>query len=389
MEVKFYKPFFTGQELEYIKDILDGSLVISGDGKYTKLVTALLEKTYHGSRVLLTTSGTTALELAIRLLNLPAGSTVICPSFTFSSTANAILMAGLKVRLVDIQPDTLNIDPAEIARHITPDVSAIMVMHYGGVACDMEAILKISAEHKLKVIEDAAQAIQAKYKDQWLGSIGDLGCFSFHETKNITCGEGGALLINENRFINGGGQELFNRAEILREKGTNRTQFFRGLVDKYTWVDVGSSYLPSDLLAAFLYAQFQHLEDIQTKRHQIFDFYNAALEPLEQRGVLRRPVIPAYASPNAHLFYMLFNSGTQRDYVLEFLKKRGVSAYFHYIPLHSSPQGQRLGFKTEDCPVSEQVSHCLLRLPLYAGLKMEEAQYVVETLNEAVKNLPA
>lgn len=388
MDVKFYKPFFTGQELDYIKDILDQSLVISGDGKYTKRVTDLLEKTYHDSRVLLTTSGTTALELAIRLLNLPAGSNVICPSFTFSSTANAILMAGLNIQFVDVQPDTCNIDPTEIERHITPQTSAIMVMHYGGVACDMEQILKIATAHKLKVIEDAAQAIEGKYKNQRLGSIGDLGCFSFHETKNITCGEGGALLINQGQSSGQDTQALFSRAEILREKGTNRTEFFRGLVDKYTWVDIGSSYLPSDLLAAFLYAQFQHLEEIQTKRQTVFDFYYTALEPLERSGYLRRPIIPTYATPNAHLFYVFFKSGTQRNYVLNFLKKRGVSAYFHYIPLHSSPQGQRLGFKPQDCPVSEQVSQCLLRLPLYAGLKLEEAQYVVDTLSEAVKHLP-
>jgi dTDP-4-amino-4,6-dideoxygalactose transaminase len=316
--------------------------------------------------------------MATYLLRLKQGDEVIVPSFTFSSTANPVLLAGARVVFADIRGDTLNIDPADIERKITPRTRAIFPVHYAGVACDMDAIMGIAREHGLRVVEDAAHAMNATYKNKYLGTMGDLGCYSFHETKNYACGEGGALLINVDD------REIIGRAEILREKGTDRSRFFRGETDKYTWVDIGSSYLPSDILAAFLYAQLEKRDEIQQKRLAAYHFYDGALKPLEQEGLLRLPVIPAYAGHNAHLFYILLRSRMARDMVMQRLKTLGVSALFHYLPLHTSPMGYRLGYRAGDLPVTENVSGRLLRLPLYAGITGEELEHVVSSVKSVV-----
>ncbi len=379
MKISNFKPYITGKEIEYIKDIIDKGSDMSGDGPYTKKVHSFLEKKYKTNKALLTTSGTTALEFAVRLLNLKPGSEIIVPSFTFSSTANAVLVSfGLKVIFADIDKNTLNIDPVEIENKITDKTRAIIVVHYAGVACDMDKIMAIAKKNELKVIEDAAQAIEAKYKDKYLGTIGDFGCISFHDTKNITSGEGGALFINTDDEV------IIERAEIIREKGTNRTKFFRGEVDKYTWVDIGSSYLPSDILAAFLLAQLEQVEKITALRLKVYDRYKERLLHLEKAGRIKLPTIPEYASHNAHIFYVLFKTETERDYVLNYLREKGISAPFHYVPLHSSPIGKRLGYKSEDMPVSENFSRSLIRLPMFAEMSKVEIRYVVTNLEEAL-----
>jgi len=380
MKINNFKPYIAGNELTYIKTIIDGGLGMSGDGSFTKKVHTLLEKKYGTKKALLTTSGTTALEFAVRLLNLSPGDEVIVPSFTFSSTANAVLVSfGLKLIFADVVKDTLNIDPDDIERKITKKTKAIIVVHYAGVACDMDRIMKIAKKHKIKVIEDAAQAIEAKYKDKYLGTIGDFGCFSFHDTKNITCGEGGALFINTNN------KKTIERAEIIREKGTNRSKFFRGEVDKYTWVDIGSSYLPSDILAAFLLAQLENAESITKLRLSAFNFYKTELNSLEKNGHIKLPTVPSYAKHNGHIFYVIFGNATERDFVMNYMRQKGVSAPFHYVPLHSSPLGQKLGYVAQDFPVTEQLSECLIRLPMYASLTREEQDYVIKTLKEGIR----
>ena len=335
MKVKFFKPYITGNEIKYIHDIIKNGKDMSGDGEYTQKVHAWLEKRYKVPKVLLTTSGTTALEMAVRLLNLKAGDEVIVPSFTFSSTANAILMQnGLKAVFADVDANTLNIDPNDIKRNITKHTKALLIVHYAGVACDMDAIMKIAREHKLKVVEDAAQAIESTYKRKQLGTFGDFGCLSFHDTKNITCGEGGALFINTKNV------KIIEQAEIIREKGTNRSKFFRGLVDKYTWMDVGSSYLPSDLLAAYLYAQLEKIDKITSLRKKAYNYYLQKLSPFAKKAHIQLPIIPKDAKHNAHIFYILLPTAKKRDDVLTSLRKAGIGASFHYIPLHSSPQGK-------------------------------------------------
>jgi dTDP-4-amino-4,6-dideoxygalactose transaminase len=379
MKIKSFQPYITGNELTYIKDLIDNRLDLSGDGKYTKRVHALLEKRYSVPKALLTTSGTSALELAVRLLCLQSGDEVIAPSFTFSSTINAILMgAGLRVVFADINPETLNIDPVEIERKITPNTKAIIVVHYAGVACDMDAIMDIARKHKLRVIEDAAQAIDAKYKGRYLGTIGDIGCLSFHDTKNIVCGEGGAVFINSNEI------PMLERAEILREKGTNRSKFFLGLVDKYTWVDIGSSYLPSDILAAFLLAQLESIDEILDKRKICYEDYRTKLATLQDEYSFSIPKIPNYAEHNAHIFYVLLENPSVRKFVLDFLRAREIGASFHYIPLHSSPQGKKLGYTESDLPITEDVSARLLRLPLYSEMTEEQRDFVIATFIEAL-----
>ena len=374
MQIPFNRPYLTGNELKYIEDVLgsvkDGGH-ISGDGKYTKKVQDFIRSRFGAEKALLTPSCTSALELATRLLDLKPGDEVIVPSYTFSSTVNPVLMAGARPVFADIQEDTLNIDPEDIRRKITPKTKAIYPMHYAGVACNMDEIMEISREHDLKVVEDAAQAVNAKYKGKYLGTIGDFGCYSFHETKNYTCGEGGALLINtEDR-------ELIERAEIIREKGTNRSKFFRGEIDKYTWVDIGSSYLLSDILAAFLYAQLEKLDEIQEKRMRIWQAYYTSLKPLEEKGKLRLPVVPDYADHNAHLFYILLKDERTRDLMLEKLRKSGIQAVFHYIPLHESPFGSGLGYQKGNLPISEESSNRLIRLPLYPSLQEHDLDNII------------
>ncbi len=382
MKIKLFKPYITGNESKYIHDILDNRMDMSGDGKYTKLVHSFLEKRYGTKRALLTTSGTSALELAIRLLNLKPGDEVIAPSFTFSSTINAILLAqGVKVVFAEIEKQTLNIDAKDIERKITKKTKAIMVVHYAGVACDMDKIMTIAKKHNLKVVEDAAQAIEAKYKDKYLGTIGDFGCFSFHDTKNITCGEGGALFINNEE------DNAVERAEIIREKGTNRSKFFRGEVDKYTWVDVGSSYLPSDILAAYLLAQLESVEKITRLRQKNYDFYAREVGRFAHKKLLDIPTIPDYAGHNAHIFYIIMPSAQDRNFVMDFMRTNEISATFHYIPLHSAPQGRKLGNVASDLPITEEYAERLLRLPLYSSMTSIERKTVVKVLGEALEQL--
>ncbi len=378
MSIPFTRLYSTGKELAYIKDIMDSHRTISGDGYYTKKASALIESRLGAGKALLTTSCTGALELATHLLNLRPADEVILPSFTFVSTANPILLAGARPVFADIREDTLNIDPEDIRRRITPNTRAIYPVHYAGVACDMGEILDIARENGLAVVEDAAHGMNARYRNKYLGTIGDFGCYSFHETKNYVCGEGGALLIN------GGDKKLVERAEIIREKGTDRSKFYRGEVDRYTWVDIGSSYLPSDILAAFLYAQLEKLDEIQQKRLRVFRAYYDALKPLEREGHIRLPVVPGYAHPNGHLFYILFRNPAARDFAMGRLRAHGVEAVFHYLPLHTSPMGYRLGYREGDLPVTESASGRLLRLPVNAGMTDEEVEYAIACVKEVI-----
>ena len=373
MPIPFSRPYLTGNEIRYMEEVLQSISTgghICGDGKYTNLVQNFIQSKFSTHKALLTTSGTAALEMATHLLCLKPGDEVIVPSFTFSSTVNPILLAGAKPVFADIEEDTQNIDPDEIRKKITRRTRAIYPVHYGGVSCAMDEIMEIAHCHDLKVVEDAAQGVNAKYKGKYLGTIGDFGCFSFHETKNYVCGEGGALLINDDD------PGVIERAEIIREKGTNRNKFNRGEVDKYTWVNVGSSYLPSDLLAAFLYAQLEQINSIQKLRMDIWNAYYSALKPFEDTGKIQLPVVPEYAEHNAHLFYILFRDEKMRDYIMNYLKQKEIHAVFHYVPLHSSPVGLSLGNRKEDLPVTENISRRLLRLPLYADMTREQFAYV-------------
>jgi len=351
IHIPFNKPYTTGKELNYIQDSINRNK-ISGDGFYTKRVNEFIEKTFHTPKALLTTSGSTALDMAAMLLNLQPEDEVILPSYTFVSTVNPFLMAGAKIIFAEIKEDTLNIDPEDVERKITSKTRAIVPVHYAGVACDMDAIMEIANNNDIKIIEDAAQGVNAKYKGKYLGTIGDMGCYSFHETKNYSCGEGGAILINKDK-------KLIERAEIIREKGTNRSKFFRGEIDKYTWVDIGSSYLPSDMLAAFNY-YYKHLKE------------------MEDKGLLRLPIIPEGRECNAHMFYILLNSEKERNNLMDKLKQNGILAVFHYIPLHTSPMGIKMGYRVGDLPITENLSGRLLRLPMYADLGEEELEYIVE-----------
>ncbi len=370
--IPFNKPYITNKEIEYIKDALSKGR-ISGDGYYTNKCNEFIKNTFRTKKALLTTSCSSALDMAALLLDLKEGDEVIMPSYTFVSTANAVALRGAKPIFADIQENTLNIDPKDIERKITNKTKAIFPVHYAGVSCDMDRIMHIAKKYNLKVVEDAAQGVNAKYKNKYLGTIGDIGCYSFHETKNYICGEGGAILINQD-------EELAKRAEIIREKGTNRSQFFRGEVDKYTWVDVGSSYLPSDILAAMLWAQFERLDEINDMREKVYKSYYNGLHDLEKQGKLRLSVIPEDCESNYHIFYILLNTEEERNYVMDKLKESGVSAVFHYIPLHTSPMGLKLGYKKGDLPKTENLSGRLLRLPMYAELKDKEINYIIDKI---------
>lgn len=370
--IPFNKPYVTNKEIEYMKDALSKGRT-SGDGYYTKKCSEFIENTFGSKKALLTTSCSSALDMAALLLDFKKGDEVIMPSYTFVSTANAVVLRGAKPIFADIEENTLNIDPEDIGRKITEKTKAIFPVHYAGVSCDMDKIMSIAREYNLKVVEDAAQGVNAKYKGRYLGTIGDIGCYSFHETKNYICGEGGAILINKD-------EELAKRAEIIREKGTNRSQFFRGEVDKYTWVDIGSSFLPSDILAAVLWAQFENLNEIQLKRKKLYNDYYSGLYHLEKQGKLRLPVISKDCQNNYHIFYIIFDTEKERNNVMDKLKKSGISAAFHYIPLHTSPMGSKLGYKNGDLPKTENLSGRLLRLPLYADLADEEVNYIIEKI---------
>jgi dTDP-4-amino-4,6-dideoxygalactose transaminase len=367
IHIPFNKPAIVGSELTYVGQAVAGQHA-SGDGPFTKRAQTALEESFNANRVLLTTSCTAALELAALLCDLREGDEVIVPSYTFVSTANAFVLRGARPVFVDIRPDTLNIDERLIEQAITPRTRAIFPVHYAGVACEMDTIMSIANRHGLLVVEDAAQGVSARYKDRCLGTIGHLGCYSFHETKNISCGEGGALVINDSA--------METRAEIMREKGTNRSQFMRGQTDKYTWVDVGSSYLPSDMLAAFLMGQIENMEKITRRRGEISDRYGAILAPLVERGLIRIPVVPPHCSTNYHMFYLLTANIEERTALIAHLRAAGIHAVFHYVPLHSSPFAKSLGIPQTQLPRTEELSARLLRLPMYFDLTDQEVEEV-------------
>lgn len=371
MKIPFNKPCVTGKEIVYIKDVLERQK-LSGDGYYTKKASEFIEEKFSAGKTLLTTSCSSALDMSAVLLNLKEGDEVILPSYTFVSTVNSIMLQKAKPVFADIDPRTFNISPEEIERKITPYTKAVFVVHYAGVACDMDKILKIARKCKLSVVEDAAQGVNAKYKDKYLGTIGDIGCYSFHETKNYTCGEGGAIIINN--------KDLIERAEIIREKGTNRSKFYRGEVDKYTWVDIGSSYLPSELNAAYLTAQFDELETINENRKNAFEYYYSELLKLQEEEIIRLPYIPEYSTPNYHMFYIVVEDKQEKDKLINYLKVKGISSVFHYVPLHTSPMGIKLGNKAGELPVTEDLSERIIRLPMYYGLSKADIDYIINNI---------
>jgi dTDP-4-amino-4,6-dideoxygalactose transaminase len=375
MTIPFNRPYLVGRELDNIGQA-HALGQLSGDGSFTRSCHAWLERRLGTRKALLTHSCTAALEMAAILLDLQPGDEVIMPSFTFVSTANAFVLRGAVPVFVDIRPDTLNIDEALIEQAITARTRAICVVHYAGVACEMDAIKAIAARHGLRVVEDAAQAILSLYKGRPLGSMGDLAALSFHETKNVISGEGGALLIND--------PALIERAEIIREKGTNRSRFFRGQVDKYTWVDLGSSYLPSELIAAFLAAQLAEADQITSRRLAIWDRYHRWAAPLEAAGLLRRPMIPADCTHNAHMYFLLLHGLEARTRFIETLKAADIGTVFHYIPLHSSPAGQRYGRTSGTLVHTDAASDGLVRLPLWIGLENQQDQ-VLEAAQRALE----
>jgi dTDP-4-amino-4,6-dideoxygalactose transaminase len=365
--IPFNKPFMTGKELEYISRAHSNGH-LSGDGEFTRMCHDWLETHCQVRNALLVHSCTAALEMTALLLDIAPGDEVIMPSYTFVSTANAFVLRGAIPVFVDVREDTLNIDECLIEVAITARTKAIVVVHYAGVGCEMDDIMAIAAQHNLVVIEDAAQGVMARYKGRPLGSIGHMGALSFHETKNIISGEGGAFLSND--------QALIDRAEILREKGTNRSQFFRGQVDKYTWVDVGSSYLPSELIGAFLWAQMEQAQEITRRRLHLWSVYREGLADLEEKGMLRLPRIPEGCEHNAHMFYILMPSLERRAALMAHLHAVGVMAIFHYVPLHSSPVGRRLSRCHGDLTVTENISVRILRLPLWLGLEERQADVI-------------
>jgi dTDP-4-amino-4,6-dideoxygalactose transaminase len=369
--ITFNRPYMTGREITYILDAHRNKM-LAGDGPYTKKCHERLEYLTSSPKALLTHSCTAALEMAALLLDIQPGDEIIMPSYTFVSTANAFALRGGVPVFIDIRPDTYNLNEQLIEAAITPKTRAIVPVHYAGVACEMDTILDIAEQHNLYVIEDAAQGMMASYKGRKLGSMGDLGCLSFHETKNIISGEGGALLVNNATFI--------YRAEIIREKGTDRSRFFRGEVDKYTWQEVGSSFLPGELIAAFLWAQLEEAESITKRRIEIWNEYHLRLEDLEKKGFLRRPIHQPDSVHNGHMYPILLNSEQERNRVLESLKMDGINAVFHYVPLHSSPAGQRYGRAHGELTETDRVSSCLLRLPLYFDLDNRSQFLVLDAL---------
>lgn len=374
MKIPFNKPYMSGKELFYIAEAHFNGM-LAGDGPFTKRCHTWLEARTGAEKALLTHSCTAALEMAALLLDLQPGDEVIMPSYTFVSTANAFVLRGAVPVFVDIRPDTLNIDENLIEAAITSKTKAIVPVHYAGVACEMDVIMDIARRHGLMVVEDAAQGIMSSYKGRPLGSIGHLGCLSFHETKNIISGEGGALLIND--------ENLVHRAEIIREKGTNRSQFFRGQVDKYTWCDVGSSYLPGELIAAFLWAQMEVADDITNKRMLIWQEYHRAFNTYEQSECIRRPVVPEFSEHNAHMYYLLLPNLEKRTEFIERLKQSGIAAVFHYIPLHSAPAGKLYTRVHGEMSNTDTLSERLVRLPLWVGLE-EHIEKVISAVGDAL-----
>ena len=371
--ISFNVPPVVGDELAYIRQAI-ADHKISGDGAFTKKCHAWLEEQCGAGKALLTTSGTSALDMAMLLCDFHEGDEVILPSYTFSSTATSAVLAGARPVFVDIRPDTMNIDEKKIEEAITEKTKAIIVVHYAGVACEMSAITAIAEKHHLKVIEDAAQGVMSTYRGKYLGTIGDFGCYSFHETKNYSMGEGGALIINRPEYV--------ERAEILREKGTNRSKFFRGQVDKYTWVDIGDSYLPSELNAAYLLAQLQRAQEIYDDRMGTWQKYWEAFRPLAEQGKVEIPVIPSDCRHNAHMFYLKLADLEERTRFIEYMKGQGVQCVFHYIPLHSSPAGKKYGrFHGEDVHTTKE-SERLVRLPMYYRMEQKDIDHVTEKVKE-------
>ena len=369
--INFNLPPFTGKELTYVRQAIDAHK-ICGDGQFTKQCNAWLEERFHAQKVLLTTSGSTALDMAALLCGIRPGDEVILPSFTFSSTANAFVLAGATLVFADIRPDTMNIDENKIEDAITEKTKAIVPVHYAGVPCEMDAIMDIARRHGLKVVEDAAQGVMSTYKGRALGTIGDFGCYSFHETKNYSMGEGGALVINDAQYN--------EPAEILREKGTNRSKFFRGQVDKYTWVDFGDSYLPSDMNAAYLWAQLEMADAINENRLATWNAYHEAFRPLARKGLLELPTIPEDCVHNAHMYYVKCRDLEERTRFILFMKERGVQCTFHYIPLHSAPAGKKFGrFDGEDVYTTRE-SERLVRLPMYYDIDPQDRETVIDSV---------
>ena len=377
-KIPFNKPFIAGKELFYIAQAVIDHHHTAGDGPFTKKCQTWLEENLGSPKVLLTHSCTAALEMAAILSGIQPGDEIIMSSYTFVSTANAFALRGGIPVFVDIRPDTLNINETLIEEAITPKTRAIVPVHYAGGPCQMDTIMEIARRKRLLVIEDAAQALLSRYHDRYAGTIGQMACLSFHETKNIISGEGGAILIND--------PSLVERAEVIREKGTNRSQFFRGQVDKYTWVDIGSSYLPSDIIAAFLYAQMENADQIIAKRNSIYDLYMKGLQPLADKGCLQLPFILNDCCSNGHMFYIITLSLEERTKLTEFLKERGIMAVFHYVPLHSSPAGKLHGRTYGTLDVTKKVSDCLLRLPLYYEMTNNDVHSVTKSIRDFYKN---
>jgi dTDP-4-amino-4,6-dideoxygalactose transaminase len=374
--IPFNKPFMTGKELYYIAEAHFNG-ILAGDGPFTKKCHQWLINKTGSSKALLTHSCTAALELAAILIDIRSGDEIIMPSYTFVSTANAFVLRGGVPVFVDIREDTLNLDENLLEAAITPFTKAIVPVHYAGVACEMDTIMAIARHYNLKVVEDAAQGVMSSYKGQALGAIGDLGAYSFHETKNVISGEGGAFLVND--------PDVASRAEIIREKGTDRSRFFRGEVDKYTWQEVGSSFLPGELIAAFLWAQLEEAEAITQKRMISWNLYHELLAPLEEMGVLRRPIIPEHCQHNAHMYYILLAPGINRQKLLTELKNHNIFPVFHYVPLHSSPAGQRYGRVQGSLRITDLQANRLIRLPLWIGLSAEQQKLIVEYITNSIQ----
>lgn len=378
--ISFNKVYKAQREMQYIHDAVAKGQ-ISGDNYYTTKVEELLTESFGLNKVLMTTSATHALELAMLLIDIKPGDEVIMPSFTFSSTANSVLLRGGKPVFADIEEATLNIDPSSIYKLITDRTKAIVPVHYGGIGCRMDEIMDMAEKHKLYVIEDAAQGVNARYKDKYLGGIGHMGCYSFHSTKNYTSGEGGALLINIKD------EKILERADCIRQKGTDRVKFLKGEVDSYSWVDIGSSYSPSDILMAMLYSQLEDMDYITSERKRVHGFYTKLLQEYENQGLFSMTKIPKECEANYHIFYLLFKNAEARAYVMERLREKNISTATHFVPLHSSAMGRSLGFKSEALPVTERVGKCVLRLPIYPELSLTELDFIGEAITSILEDV--